>query len=296
MNAESQAHPSSLVTRVAAGWLLGVVALTLAGWLGEQIQEVYGIGSQLRYGIQAGIMSGIIVPGVWWLRRYMDRRPFAGLEMLGFVRSLKGFALGSGLILVPTAITLLCTVIFGWASLGINSAPGATTAIVVGTLTAFFFEALPEELIFRGYIFRNLNTVMRKWTAGLTTILLFTLLPIVIVLIQKNLLGMEIQVGPSDHITGGYLLTMFFFATFLQYLRVLTGGVWAGIGFHLFFLMSNRIAGVRESSFIQMSNVTTTSSAMQVVMISCILIVFGGLLLYPLLTGRSLEWGKVDPE
>jgi uncharacterized protein len=294
-NAEPLAPSQSLITRIAAAWLLGGVSLAFAGWFGGELVEAYGIGSRLRYGIQAAVMSGLVVPGVWLLRRRLDRRPFAGLEMLGLARSLKGFALGSGLILLPAAITLLCTMLFGWATLSINPAPGAAAAIAIGILTAFFFEALPEELLFRGYIFRNLNTTLRKWTAGLVTALLFTLLPVFVVLVQRHLMKTPIQVGPSDHITTGYLLTMFFFATFLQYLRVLTGTVWAGIGFHLFFLMSNRLVGTRESSFIQMSDLTT-QGPMQMVLLGSIALVFGGLLLYPRLSGRSLEWGKVNPE
>jgi membrane protease YdiL (CAAX protease family) len=294
-NAELLVPSRNLATRIAAAWLLGGISLAFAGWFGGELVEAYGIGSRLRFGIQAAVMSGLVVPGVWLLRHRLDRRSFAGLEMLGLARSLTGFALGIGLILVPSGITLLCTMVFGWATLSINPAPGAATAIAIGILTAFFFEALPEELIFRGYIFRNLNTTLRKWTAGLVTTILFTLLPVFVVLVQRYLLKTPIVVGPSDHITTGYLLTMFFFATFLQYLRVLTGTVWAGIGFHLFFLMSNRIIGTREASFIRMSDLTT-EGPMQIVMLGSIALVFGVLLLYPRLSGRSLEWGKVNPE
>ncbi|HEX9226355.1 MAG TPA: CPBP family glutamic-type intramembrane protease, partial [Arthrobacter sp.] len=149
--------------------------------------------------------------------------------------------------------------------------------------------------MYRGYIYRNLNTTMRRWTAGLVTIALFTLLPVALVLVQPFVFTAPIQIGSSDHITGGYLLTMALFGTFLQYLRVLTGTVWTGIGFHLFFLMSNRLVGVRPSSFILMSDVTT-QGPMQAVLIGSILLVFGALLLYPRLSGRSLGWGEVDPE
>lgn len=295
MYGESSVRSSSLGTRVAAAWVLGLVALSFAGWAGGELVAAYGIGSKLRYGLQAAIMSGLVVPGVWLLRRHLDRRPFAGLAMSGLARSLKGFGLGSGLILVPTAITLLCTALFGWATLSINPAPGAVTAIGVAILTAFFFEALPEELLFRGYIYRNLNSAMRKWTASLTTIGLFALLPVFVVQLQRHLFAMEVQVGNADHITIGYILTLLIFGTIVQYLRVLTGTVWAGIGFHLFFLMSNRIVGARASSFILMSDLTT-QGPMQAVLIGSILLVFGALLLYPRLSGRSLGWGKVDPE
>jgi uncharacterized protein len=282
--------------RVAAAWVLGLVALGFAGWFGEQLVDAYAIGRKLRFGIQAAIMSGLVVPGVWLLRRKLDQRPFGGLEMLGFSRSLRGFGLGSGLILVPTAITMISIVVFGWAKLSINPAPGAVATITAGILTAFFFEALPEELIFRDYIFRNLNGVMRKWTASLTTVALFVLLPIFLVQIQSRWLGMEIQIGPSDHITTSYLLIMCVFGSFLQYLRVMTGTVWTGIGFHLFFLMANRIMGVKESSFILMSDMTGSQGPMQAVLIGSVVLCFGALFLAPRFTGRSLGWSEVNPE
>lgn len=287
---------SSVSTRVASAWILGLVALAFAGWFGEQLVAAYDIGSRLRFGIQAVIMSGLVVPGVWLLRRKLDQRPFAGLEMLGFSRSLKGFGLGSGLILVPTAITMVSIVVFGWAKLTVNPAPGAVAAITIGILNAFFFEALPEELLFRGYIFRNLNGVMRKWTASITTVALFVLLPILLVQIQSHWLGMEIQIGPSDHITTSYLVIMLVFGSFLQYLRVMTGTVWTGIGFHLFFLMANRIMGIKDSSFIVMSDMTASEGPMQAVLIGSVVLCFGALFLAPRFTGRALGWSEIDPE
>lgn len=295
MESEAAAPQSGLTARVVAAWLLGLVALTSAGFIGERLVETYGIAPRLRYALQAAIMSGIVLSGIWWLRRFLDRRPLAGLEILGWAKSLKGFALGSGLMLGPTALTLLCTMVFGWATLSINPAPGALTGITIATLTAFFFEALPEELMYRGYIYRNLNTTMRRWTAGLVTVALFTLLPVALVLIHPFVLTMPVQIGSSDHITGGYLLTMALFGTFLQYLRVLSGTVWAGIGFHLFFLMSNRIVGAGGSSVVLLSGMTDQRPP-QMVLIGSMVLVFIALLVYPRLSGRSLGWGVVDPE
>lgn len=294
-NTEAAGARQGLSTRIAAAWLLILVALLTAGFVGHRFTVTHDIAPRLRSALQAVIMSGIVLPGIWWLRRSLDRRPLAGLEILGWAKSLKGFALGSGLMLAPTAVTLLCTMIFGWATVTINPTPGASSALTVAMLTAFFFEALPEELVFRGYIYRNLSGTMRRWTAGLVTIALFTLLPVVLVLIQRHVLDMPVQIGPSDRITASYLLTMVLFGTFLQYLRTLSGTVWAGIGFHLFFLMSGRLAGGGTRSFIQLSNMTSERPA-QLVLVGSMLLVFIGILVYPRLSGRSLGWGAVDPE
>lgn len=292
---ESEAPRRPVNMRVAAAWLLIFVALGTAGYVGFRVSEASDISLRLRLALQAAIMSGIVLPGIWWLRRAVDRRPLAGLEVLGWAKSFMGFALGSSMVLGPTALTFLCVVVFGWGTVSINPTPGALTAIMVGILTAFFFEALPEELVFRGYIYRNLSASMRRWTAGLVTTALFVLLPVALVLVQRHVLDMPVQIGNSDRITGGYLLTIALFGTFLQYLRTMSGTVWAGIGFHLFFLMSGRIAGNGTRSFLQLSNMTSERPA-QAVLIGSILLVFIGIVAYPRLSGRSLRWGQVDPE
>jgi hypothetical protein len=197
--------------------------------------------------------------------------------------------------LVPLVLTLVVTSLLGWATVTVNTSTPALGALAAGYVTVFFFEALPEELVFRGYIYRNLNTTLRRWAAGAVTVALFVLLPIVLVAIQRNILGMEIQVGPSDRITGGYLITMMFFAAFVQYLRILTGTVWTGIGFHLHFVFLNRLLGPRETNLIRLTDLTT-EGPMQVTLIITVLLVLAALVLSPRFLKRSLGWNQVDPE
>lgn len=285
-----------LPTRIAIAWLMGLVVLAAAGWGGGVLADAYGLGPKMRHWVQAVIMSGIIVPGVWLMRRHLDRRPFAGLAVLGSAKSLQGFALGSGLVLVPATITLLCTQLFGWATVTVNLAPSALLAFGVAVITAFFYEALPEELLFRGYIFRNLHARMRQWTASLATIGLFVLIPVCVVPLQRYVFQMETQLGNSTGITVEYLVIIVLFAAFLQYLRVLTGTVWTGVGFHLFFLMAGRgVVGTEPSAFVRLTE-TSSQTPPQIVLLGSLGVCFVGLLLYPRLTGRSLGWGQVDPE
>jgi len=288
-------QPTPLTLRIAACWTLALVAIFTAGWIGQSAEATLGVGRLTRYGLQALIMSGLVLPGIWWLRTRIDRRPIAGLEVLGLRRSLSGFALGSVLILVPLVVTLTLTSLFGWATVTVNASTSALTALGAGYLTVFFFEALPEELVFRGYIYRNLNTELRRWAASAVTVALFVLLPVVLVAIQQRVLGTEIRVGASNRITGGYLVTMMFFAAFVQYLRILTGTVWTGIGFHLHFVFLNRILGPRDTSLIRLTD-TTSQAPMQVTLLVTVLIVLAAVLLAPRFRKRSLGWNQVDPE
>jgi uncharacterized protein len=160
---------------------------------------------------------------------------------------------------------------------------------MLGVLTVFLFEALPEELVFRGYIFSTLNVRFRKWKAALISIFSFVLLPVVLVQIQRYILGMEVSVGRTDHIELSYLITMLLFASFIQYLRILTGSIWTGIGFHLVFVYINRMIGTEDYNLIQLSNISS-EQPMQIVLICSLLLVFLFVILYPVLTKKKLGW------
>jgi membrane protease YdiL (CAAX protease family) len=284
-----------LATSVAIAWMLGLVALTSAGWLGSVLTSVLGGGPRLQQGIQALAMSGIALPGVWWLRTRRDGRSLEGVALCGIRRSVACFAIGCSLIALPTTLAVVLAVAFGWATVSANGAPGTAVAIGMAVVTALLFEALPEEILFRGYIYRTLNTSMRRWTAGLTTTALFVVLPMIAVQIQHSVLGLEVHVGNSTSVTVGYLVTLFVFGSIQQFLRILTDSTWTCVGFHLVFLLSNRVVGVRESALIRLSDITS-EAPLQLVFIGSTLVIMSGLLLYPRLTGRSLGLRAVVPE
>lgn len=281
--------------RIALAWVLALTALALAGWTGEVVEASLGIGSRARYGLQALIMSGIVVPGIWWLRTRVDRHPLGGLRVLGFQRWLASFGVGAGLIALPLIVIVLLTNLFGWATVTLNLTGSALGTLAAGIGTVFFFEALPEELVFRGYIYRNLNTVLPRWAAGALTVALFVLLPVVVVSIQHRLLGMEVSVGGASTITGSYLITMLLFGTFVQYLRILSGTIWTGVGFHFAFILINRIMGPRPTHMIRFSDVTA-QGPMLATTLAIVVLLLTALLVYPWLAKRPVGWGGREPE
>lgn len=284
-----------IAIRIGAAWLLTVTALALAGWAGEYVETAFGAGRFLRYGLQTLIMSGLVVPGILWLRIHWDRGDMAGLGLPGLGKSVRRLALGIGFLALPLVATIALAKLFGWASITITSADGAVGALLFSMFTAFFFEALPEELAFRGYIYRNLNTGMSRWLAGAATVALFVLAPVVLVPVQEHVLGMQVTVGGSTHLTAGYLITMLIFGSFVQYLRILTGTIWTGVGFHFAFLMLNRILGPRPTDFIQFSDIVAPG-ALQVTALGIVGLVAIGLLAYPWIAGRPLGWKRTQPE
>ncbi|MEK8105167.1 CPBP family intramembrane glutamic endopeptidase [Micromonospora sp. M12] len=80
-------------------------------------------------------------------------------------------------------------------------------------------EALPEELIFRGYLQRNLVTRLPVWQALVGQAVLFTLF------------GVLVGAARSFDRIALFLV----FALLLGAFRVATGDIWAGIGLHVAF-------------------------------------------------------------
>lgn len=285
----------SVSSRVVAAWILGLVALTTAGWVGRHLAVSLGFGPRVQEALPALVMSGVVVASIWWLRTHRDGLSLRGLGLQGGLRSAKYFAIGSGLILAPAILTVACTAAFGWATLSVNDAPGIASTSAMALATTLFYEALPEEILFRGYIYSTLNTTMRRWTAGLATSLLFVLVPIVSVQIQQQLMGMNVHIGNASQVTAGYVVTLFIFGSIQQYLRILTNSTWTCVGFHLVFVLSNRIVGIRDSVWIRLSDVVS-EGPLQIVFIGSTLLITATLLLYPRATGRSLGLNTVSPE
>lgn len=284
-----------LAIRIGAAWLLTLSALALAGWMGELVETGLGAGRYLRYGLQALVMTGLVVPGILWLRVHWDGAPTAGLGLPGLGSSARGLALGMGLIALPLAATIAGAELFGWANVTVTVAEGAFGGLLFSMFTVIFFEALPEELAFRGYIYRNLNTRLSRWLAGLVAVGLFVLAPVILVPIQEHVLRMDVSVGGASHLTGGYLITMAIFGSFVQYLRILTGTIWTGVGFHFAFVLLNRVIGPRPTDLIQFSDIVAPGP-MQITAIGIVGLLVVGLLAYPWISGRPIGWGHTQPE
>lgn len=279
--------------RISLAWVLILFALGFAGWIGEYLENAEILTGRIRFLLQAVVMSGLVVTSIVLFRQKLDKGSPKSIGMGAFRNSSLKFLLGIGIIAIPIILSLLVTVVLGWGKVQLNTGDGFLTVFLLGALTTFLFEALPEELVFRGYIYSNLNRIYKRWISSLITIALFVFLPIVLVYIQKNLLGMEIYVGGNSQITTTYLITMFFFATFVQYLRIIFKSIWVGIGFHLFFVYINRLIGPSDTSFIQLTEITN-ETPLQLVFIGAIVAIFLLLLLYPRITGRKIGWNTME--
>ncbi|MEJ2548943.1 MAG: hypothetical protein P8125_14205, partial [Gemmatimonadota bacterium] len=85
------------------------------------------------------------------------------------------------------------------------------------------------------------------------------------------------------------------FGSFVQYLRILTGTIWMGVGFHFAFVLLNRVIGPRPTDIIQFSDIVAPGP-MQITAIVTVGLLAIGLLAYPWLSGRPIGWRQVVPE
>ncbi|KIH96800.1 CAAX protease [Streptomonospora alba] len=205
-----------------------VMAATLLVW-----QVMDRIGALFPESPQAGpqhwanalTVFVLAVPMVWLARRYLDRRPWSGLGLTGPGPGWRPFLAGAASWLIPGLLGLTLAVAMGWVELVANRPP----AVIAGTMAALvilvlLFEALPEELIFRGYLQRNLNTAMPGGLAVLAQAALFTAF------------GLALWIPEAGWAVIPERLPMFLgMGVVLGCIRLMTQNVWACVGFHLAF-------------------------------------------------------------
>ena len=290
-----EAAPVSIPRRLAAGSAVIVVALVLIPYVGEFAQRSLGWAPAMAGLLQAAVLSALVGVGIWWLRTRLDRRPLAEVGLALTRRNLGAMALGFGLVALPVVVTIVGSRLFGWATISIDSSSAGLSALGIGLLTVFLLEAFPEELVVRGYLYRNLATTRARWRASAIAVLMFVALPVVIHLSQRYLLGQDATINGASSIQPSFLVTLLVFGSFQQYLRVLTGTIWTGIGFHMAFVQINRIMGPRESQMIRIEEVVH-GGPMQAAVFGVIGVTLVTLLAWPWIRRRPIGWGVVEGE
>lgn len=248
-----------------------LIALGFSGWLGEYMEVNGYLEGQSRYLLQAVLMFGMVIGSIFLVRKYADNNHNIDTGYSRILPAIRNFILGTALVILPMVITLVVARQLNWTSLSIQFDGNTIMPVLMGFITVLLFEAIPEELAFRGYIYGALRSKNGIWASAVIAVLLFVLLPLILVPIQQYILGMTPYVGGSTMITGGYIITMIFFGSFVMFLRIVTGSVWMGVGFHCLFVFSNRIVGITDGSIIQIHN-QANETAMQVTLITCYLI------------------------
>jgi hypothetical protein len=254
--------------------LTAIIALTLPALIVKHL-GILRANPLYQHLLQSSLIGLVVVLGIWFLRSKVDKGTPVSIGLAKPSKAIIQILFGFGLIAVPLILTILLSQIFGWGEISLNISNGILITFIIGLISTFFTDALTEELIFRGYIFSNLKERFNVWISSLITLLLFVLVPIVILSIQK-----VIEIEGFLTITGSYVITLIFFGAFVQYLRVLTKSIWVGVGFHWFFVHMNQLMGITDDKLIQFSE-TSNQLPIQITLIILILIVFISLFIFP---------------
>lgn len=220
----SEERRPHLVVRIGLVTLASMLIWQLMGWIHDVLPEGVQDVERHAHWVNTLVVFALAVPVVLLARRYLDRRPWNGL-LTGPREAVRPFLAGVLTWLVPGGVGLGVCLSLGLVTLTPNVSAGElviTTLLLI--VMVLLFEAVPEELIFRGYIFRNLHAAMSGGLAVLTQAVVFALF------------GTSLWVLAE----GWGLLTqqlVLFFAMGLVAgtIRLVTGNVWASVGFHLVF-------------------------------------------------------------
>jgi len=134
-------------------------------------------------------------------------------------RQLKLLGIGALSFAVPCAIAGAVIISLALATLEFDS--GKLWQFVVVLVLVLLFEAIPEELIFRGVIYSSLRAIAKPWVAIIIQALLFC--------------GFGALIGAA--LTPDRLLLFFTMSIALGIIRAATGSVYTTIGFHAAFQM-----------------------------------------------------------
>jgi hypothetical protein len=266
-------RPQRWIRAVAVGllaWIVLGAGLGLAVGIAEAVTQATGGGLLPEVVLQAVLMSALVVPAVVLLRRRLDRRSLAGL---GLSRRIgRPIAVGIGVGAATGAVVWVPAGLLGWIRVdGIDLAAFAGFLLLNGVVLALY-EAIPEELALRGYMWTNLRDGTGLVVATLLTTALFPAIGLVIesgrwivrtlagsdtgaftpipegsdaiaYVLQLVLFGLALVAARRIPMEGALLVAMAFHWTQLTVTRVLLGGMgWASSGWDVAFVEPDAIA------------------------------------------------------
>lgn len=215
----------ALALRLAAVLGAALLIWLTMGWLHEHACPDWP--RLARHAANAAFVCTLAVPMVLAARRWLDRRPLSGLGLAapatGPARA--GWPLLAGALawLLPATVGAVVCLAAGWAEITVESGPARVVGVAsLLVVLVFVFEALPEELIFRGYLYRNLSARVAPWLAVAGQAVLFTAFGTTLWVVNE---------GWSVLVDRAVLFAAF--AVVLGCLRVIAGNLWAPIGYHL---------------------------------------------------------------
>lgn len=188
-----------------------------------------------RHVFSAVATTALVVPMVLVACRRLDRLQWSDLRRGSPRAAGQLLVLGAAGYLIPAGLAVAVLAATGPLELDLRgSVLGTAGSVLFLAVLVLLYEALPEELVFRGYLYRNLTTALPRWAAVLGQAVLFTFF------------GMAVgAAGSVDRI-----VLFFGFAVVQGTIRAVTGTLWLPIGFHLAFQTTEQLVGPSWNRFV----------------------------------------------
>ncbi|WMT90079.1 CPBP family intramembrane glutamic endopeptidase [Pelagibacterium sp. H642] len=216
---------ASAYVRVGIVWVTMIAIWLLLSALRDIIWGTGPAGYSLGGHVTSAILATLLaVPMVVMARLVLDGKSVASLGLDLSPTAFRNFIVGALAFLLPSALGFLIVLSTGWASIT-PTAPIGEIALFVPLLITlvFLYEALPEELAFRGYIQVNLQARLGYWGAIFAQAALFALWGAALWTVGTGAPALD------------RLVLFFFIALVLGMVSGATGSVWTAIGLHVAF-------------------------------------------------------------
>ncbi|APH68782.1 CPBP family intramembrane glutamic endopeptidase [Bacillus sp. LR_5] len=271
-------HPKWLAT-ILLSWGTFVFALFFATLVGSMASQA-GASKLLKQGIQAGLVTLITVPLLYILLKRFSSRPCYSIGLSGWRQAIPKAIMGAMYVIVLSASGFAIAHLLGWIKVTqFHFSAHLVTVLLLNMMIAFFYEAFPEELTFRGTVYNALNRRFNCFIALLLQPILFVLAPLTVSGLQY-IAGIE-----SPAITLDYIVLLLFFGFILQLLRIVTKSLWTSIAFHLAFLENSRFFVLQgDERFITYEEIVPGTGALFIILF--MLLIVGTLLLIPAVVAR----------
>ena len=222
---------NSIWIRILGVFIFGIIFWNIMNYLGNFILgEEF---SRINRFNMALITSISTVAFIEFARR-IDKISWKQLGQASIRTNIYSFFLGFFLWTIPASIGLIICLMLGWVKITLYTDFNVLLlSILILFITVFLMEALPEELIFRGYIYRYLNVLFPHWGTVILQTLLFSLF--------AYFIGAMYSMEQIQFLPG--------FAFILGYFRAVSGNVWTSIGFHVSIMTATQILSPIHNHF-----------------------------------------------
>lgn len=219
----SQVHPRAPISVRISLVSLGAVSIWLL--IGNAYGEDYSRARHTARAFTAFGLGGMLVA---LTLRFLDRESWESVGLISLRRGWRALLIGMASWSVPAGVGLAGFLATDAAIIQLRTtAMEASRVAIALVVLVFIYEAFPEELIFRGYLYSRLRSRLSASGAVIGQAILFAL---------------------WGHFNGGensVERTMLFlgFAIVAGALRAITGTIWASIGFHWSFQVVVQLLG-----------------------------------------------------